>query len=90
MQTTRLTGGYDLRVRLRERFVNPQLLKQLAVYKIKELIKTTDKLKFYVNLRLEHMRRVRLVRIIGNLMFLFYIYEFLRHVKHDIKRVLHK
>ena len=25
-----------LRVRLRERFVNPQLLKQLAVYKIKE------------------------------------------------------
>ena len=27
-----------LRVRLRERFVNPQLLKQLAVYKIKELI----------------------------------------------------
>ncbi len=26
-----------LRVRLRERFVNPQLLKQLAVYKIKEL-----------------------------------------------------
>ena len=43
MQTTRLTGGYDfsqnsvyLRVRSRERFVNPQLLKQLAVYKIKE------------------------------------------------------
>ena len=27
-----------LRVRLRERFINPQLLKQLAVYKIKELI----------------------------------------------------
>ena len=27
-----------LRVRLRERFVNPQLLKQLAVYKIKEQI----------------------------------------------------
>ena len=27
-----------LHVRLRERFVNPQLLKQLAVYKIKELI----------------------------------------------------
>ncbi len=27
-----------LRVRLRERFVNPQLLKQLAVYKIKESI----------------------------------------------------
>ena len=26
-----------LRVRLRERFVNPQLLKQLAVYKIKDL-----------------------------------------------------
>ena len=26
-----------LHVRLRERFVNPQLLKQLAVYKIKEL-----------------------------------------------------
>ena len=25
-----------LHVRLRERFVNPQLLKQLAVYKIKE------------------------------------------------------
>ena len=25
-----------LRVRLRERFVNPQLLKQLAVYKIKD------------------------------------------------------
>ena len=25
-----------LRVRLRKRFVNPQLLKQLAVYKIKE------------------------------------------------------
>ena len=25
-----------LRVRFRERFVNPQLLKQLAVYKIKE------------------------------------------------------
>ena len=25
-----------LRVRLRERFVNPQLLKQLAVYKIRE------------------------------------------------------
>ena len=25
-----------LRVRLHERFVNPQLLKQLAVYKIKE------------------------------------------------------
>ena len=28
-----------LRVRLRERFVNPQLLKQLAVYKIKERLK---------------------------------------------------
>lgn len=28
-----------LRVRLRERFVNPQLLIQLAVYKIKELLK---------------------------------------------------
>ena len=28
-----------LRVRLRERFVNPQLLKQLVVYKIKELLK---------------------------------------------------
>ena len=28
-----------LRVRLRDRFVNPQLLKQLAVYKIKELKK---------------------------------------------------
>ena len=28
-----------LHVRLRERFVNPQLLKQLAVYKIKELIR---------------------------------------------------
>ncbi|MCI6891842.1 MAG: hypothetical protein MR852_07425 [Treponema sp.] len=27
------------RVRLRERFVNPQLLKQLAVYKIKERLK---------------------------------------------------
>ena len=27
-----------LRVRFRERFVNPQLLKQLAVYKIKELL----------------------------------------------------
>ena len=73
-----------------ERFVNPQLLKQLAVYKITELIKTTDELKFYFNLRLEHMRRVRLMKIIGNLMFLFYIYEFLRHVNHGIKRVLHK
>ena len=30
-------NSYYLRVRLRERFVNPQLLKQLAVYKIKEL-----------------------------------------------------
>ena len=28
-----------LHVRLRERFVNPQLLKQLVVYKIKELLK---------------------------------------------------
>ena len=28
-----------LRVRLRERFVNPQLLKQLAVYKIKGRLK---------------------------------------------------
>ena len=28
-----------LHVRLRERFVNPQLLKQLAVYKIKEGLK---------------------------------------------------
>ncbi len=28
----------NLRVRLRERFVNPQLLKQLAVYKINEHI----------------------------------------------------
>ena len=28
-----------LRVRLRERFVNPQLLKQLVVYKIKERLK---------------------------------------------------
>ena len=28
-----------LRVRLSERFVNPQLLIQLAVYKIKELLK---------------------------------------------------
>ena len=27
-----------LRVRLRERFVNPQLLKQLAFYKIKDKI----------------------------------------------------
>ena len=31
-----------LRVRLRERFVNPQLLKQLAVYKIKEHIIIAD------------------------------------------------
>lgn len=31
-----------LHVRLRERFLNPQLLKQLAVYKIKE--------RFYSNL----------------------------------------
>ena len=29
-------NSFFLRVRLRERFVNPQLLKQLAVYKIKE------------------------------------------------------
>ena len=34
-----------LHVRLRERFVNPQLLKQLAVYKIKEV--------FYVLLKKE-------------------------------------
>ena len=36
-----------LHVRLRERFVNPQLLKQLAVYKIKEriLIQETKVLK---------------------------------------------
>ena len=31
-----LENSIYLRVRLRERFVNPQLLKQLAVYKIKE------------------------------------------------------
>ena len=31
-------NSFYLRVRLRERFVNPQLLKQLAVYKIKESI----------------------------------------------------
>ena len=44
MQTTRLTGGYDLfaknsvylRVRLRERFINPRVLKNPPVYKIKE------------------------------------------------------
>ena len=29
-------NSFYLRVRLHERFVNPQLLKQLAVYKIKE------------------------------------------------------
>ena len=29
-------NSFYLRVRFRERFVNPQLLKQLAVYKIKE------------------------------------------------------
>ena len=33
-QKTRISGY--LHVRLCERFVNPQLLKQLAVYKIKE------------------------------------------------------
>ena len=43
-----------LRVRLRERFVNPQLLKQLAVYKIKEvlfLVKpfTKNKSPLYLN-----------------------------------------
>ena len=32
-----------LRVRLRERFVNPQLLKQLAVYKIKDWLIITKK-----------------------------------------------
>ena len=32
-------NSFYLRVRLRERFVNPQLLKQLVVYKIKELLK---------------------------------------------------
>ena len=32
---------FYLRVRLRERFVNPQLLKQLAVYKIKEGLNQT-------------------------------------------------
>ena len=31
-----------LRVRLSERFVNPQLLKQLAVYKIKEGLNIDD------------------------------------------------
>ena len=31
-----LENSIYLRVRLRERFVNPQLLKQLVVYKIKE------------------------------------------------------
>ena len=29
-------NSINLRVRLRKRFVNPQLLKQLAVFKIKE------------------------------------------------------
>ena len=40
-------NSFYLRVRLRERFVNPQLLKQLAVYKIKEriLIQETKILK---------------------------------------------
>ena len=33
-----------LHVRLRERFVNPQLLKQLAVYKIKERLKQMAKI----------------------------------------------
>ena len=36
-----------LHVRLRERFVNPQLLKQLAVYKIKEGFYKNDSARFY-------------------------------------------
>ena len=42
-----------LHVRLRERFVNPQLLKQLAVYKIKEdnFEEWLEVLKTWSNLR---------------------------------------
>ena len=42
-----------LHVRLRERFVNPQLLKQLAVYKIKEdnFEELLEVLKTWSNLR---------------------------------------
>ena len=42
-----------LRVRLHERFVNPQLLKQLAVYKIKEdnFEEWLEVLKTWSNLR---------------------------------------
>ena len=32
-------NSFYLRVRLHDRFVNPQLLKQLAVYKVKEALK---------------------------------------------------
>ena len=36
-----------LHVRLRERFVNPQLLKQLAVYKINDLNKMLNSMMLY-------------------------------------------